>query len=142
MPFPVFQWEKIEFSVTKRCSYVSQRTPLAQFSERYHHVVTALPFDMPQVKPFINEAHYFADATLMFPVWPPEPKSVYTSSIHQAAQQLQQQMQQKKQQPQSQPQHTAFVPPTEVTGWGVWLAERLWNEVQWRVAHSRHCMQG
>ena len=99
--------------------------------------MTALLCDVPQVRPFINEAHYFADATLMFPVWPPESKSVHTSNIYHTAQQQQQQ-----QQPQVQPLHTASVPPSEVTGWGLWLAEQLWNETQWRVAHSRHRMQG
>ena len=101
--------------------------------------MTALLCAVPQVRPFINEAHYFADATLMFPVWPPEPKPVYTSNIYQAAQQRQQQH---MQQPQSQPQHTAFEPPSEVTGWGLWLAEHLWDEVQWRIAESRSHMQG
>ena len=57
-------------------------------------------------------------------------------------QQQQQQLQQMKQQPQSQQQHAAVVPPSEVTGWGLWLAEHLWNEVHRRVPLSRHCMQG
>lgn len=121
-------------------SLTVQGVALAAASNVYPHVVMALPSAASQVRPFINEAHYFADATLMFPVWPPEPKSVHIDS-HQAAQQ--QRLQQREQEPQHaqrQQQHTADVPPSKITGWGLWLAEHLWIEVERRVTQKRQHM--
>ena len=76
-----------------------------------------------QVRPFINEAHYYADATLMFPVWPPEPKAAHLNWHGQAAQHAQ--------------QHTPDAVPQEVSGWGLWLAEHLWKEAKLRISCDR-----
>ena len=76
-----------------------------------------------QVRPFINEAHYYADATLMFPVWPPEVQPA-CSVNGTAAPQL--------------PQTAAK--PEEVTGWGTWLAQQLWQEVQWHCSQEKSNM--
>lgn len=80
-----------------------------------------------KVRPFINEAHYYADASLMFPVWPPQPKSAHADNRSLATHPAQQ-------------QNAATSPPTEVTGWGLWLAERVWREAQWRDTQSRQHM--
>ena len=95
-----------------------------------------------QVKAFINEAHYYADATIMFLVWPPEGKAAYTChnstdttadtpvglsnrtgpdvgddtskmAVHC-------------------PAGVSKHPEEAVTGWGIWIAERLWREIQWQ----------
>lgn len=118
-------------------TFTVQCLALAQASKVNSHLVMAPLFAALQVRPFINEAHYFADATLMFPVWPPEPKSVHTNS-YQAAQQ--QQLQQQEQKAQQQQQHTAVAPSSKVTGWGLWLAEHLWTEAKRRVTQNRHHM--
>jgi len=70
-----------------------------------------------QVRPLINEAHYYADATIMFPVWPPEQQSVYTSNNSDTP-----------------PLYEGGTQPRTVTGWGLWLAQALWKEVQLRSA--------
>ncbi len=70
-----------------------------------------------QVRPFINEAHYYADATIMFPVWPPEQQSVYTSNNSDTPL-----------------LYKGGTQPRTVTGWGLWLAQALWKEVQLRSA--------
>lgn len=70
-----------------------------------------------QVRPFINEAHYYAGATIMFPVWPPEQQSVYTSNNSHTS-----------------PLHEGGTQPRTVTGWGLWLAQAVWKEVQLRSA--------
>ncbi|KAL3131914.1 hypothetical protein ABBQ38_007617 [Trebouxia sp. C0009 RCD-2024] len=80
----------------------------------------ALSWHGDRVRPFINEAHYYADASLMFPVWPPQPKSAHADNESQAAHPAQH-------------QHATTSPTTEVTGWGLWLAEHVWREVQWRL---------
>ena len=70
-----------------------------------------------QVRPFINEAHYYADATLMFPVWPPESKAADGPDTSETGQ-----------------QHAAGEKrPQEITTWGLWLAEHLWKEIQQRL---------
>jgi len=70
-----------------------------------------------QVRPFINEAHYYADATIMFPVWPPEQQSVYNSNNSDTS-----------------TLSEGSTQPRTVTGWGLWLAQALWKEVQLRCA--------
>ena len=117
-----------------------------------------------QIKAFINEAHYYADATIMFPVWPPEPKLKYKhglnaiteslgddgsaqlsgtgsntgsnncrgsnisacerplTSLHQAEHYF---------------EGSGGRPQDEVTGWGIWMAERLWAEIQFQHKQAR-----
>lgn len=82
-----------------------------------------------QVRPFINEAHYYADATIMFPVWPPEQQSTYnynSTDFKSSAE------------PEDNTQ------PRPATGWGLWLAQKLWQEVQWRCNHKdgMHAVHG
>ena len=83
---------------------------------RYIHPVKQTQMQV-QVRPFINEAHYYADATIMFPVWPPEQQSVYTSNNSDTS-----------------PLSESSTQPRTVTGWGLWLAQAVWKEVQLRSA--------
>ena len=67
-----------------------------------------------QVKAFINEAHYYADATLMFPVWPPITADNSSTTLNQCE---------------------GSTKPRQDTNWGLRLAEQLWQEVLWRSTH-------
>ncbi|DBA69416.1 TPA: hypothetical protein ACH3X2_012829 [Trebouxia sp. C0005] len=90
-------------------------------SSMSEHVLLRIDVALTQhgnvVRPFINEAHYYADATIMFPVWPPEQQSVYTSNNSDMS-----------------PLSEGNTQPRTVTGWGLWLAQALWKEVQSRSA--------
>lgn len=103
---------------------------------------------MLQVKAFINEAHYYADATIMFPVWPPEPRALYTcTSDHTADTTESLSIASSLQLPANTtdvavplvhcPEGTPKDPKEALTGWGIWMAEALWKEIQ--VQHKeRH----
>ncbi|DBA95115.1 TPA: hypothetical protein ACH3X1_002625 [Trebouxia sp. C0004] len=90
-------------------------------SSMSQHVLLRIDIALTQlgnmVRPFINEAHYYADATIMFPVWPPEQQSVHTRN-----------------QSDTSPLSEGSTQPRTVTGWGLWLAQALWKEVQLRCA--------
>lgn len=105
-----------------------------------------------QMKAFINEAHYYADATIMFPVWPPEAKTLYTCSSDSTSSEAIGNQSTTTGKPSNTDSVDAAVrlvhcpkgmpkhPKNAVTGWGGWMADMLWNEVQWqyKAAQSSH----
>lgn len=106
-----------------------------------------------QIKAFINEAHYYADATIMFPVWPPEGQHKYTcghvssdasvqcnydemQSCHTCNSTTCEQSVNSFQHALRCPEGVAESPQQEVTGWGIWMAEKLWAEIQWQYKQA------
>ena len=97
-----------------------------------------------QVKAFINEAHYYADATIMFPVWPPEVKATYTCQSHMTTNSNEQLNNTTGANSHDEGEDTAVHcpdgiakhPQQAVTGWGIWMAEGLWKEIQWQHKES------
>ena len=106
-----------------------------------------------QIKAFINEAHYYADATIMFPVWPPESKQKYTcghlssetsaqrsdnesNSCHNTTNPVSEQVLNSFRRAVRCPEGIAVSPEQEVTGWGIWMAEKLWAEIQWQYKQA------
>lgn len=94
----------------------------------------------PQVRPFINEAHYYADATIMFPVWPPESNTTYTCQPHVSTDASEQPYNTTEANVKAEdldkavhcPEGISKHPQQAITGWGIWMAEGLWKEIQWQ----------
>ncbi|KAL0049946.1 hypothetical protein WJX82_001365 [Trebouxia sp. C0006] len=122
--FPYLVWKEpamhqmlVDVALGGAQAFLQSRRPSSMSERVLLRIDIALTQHGNVVRPFINEAHYYADATIMFPVWPPEQQSVYTSNNSDTPL-----------------LYKGGTQPRTVTGWGLWLAQALWKEVQLRSA--------